>query len=188
MLPPFKLEPSSPACLQLVVVGATNRVNSIDEALRRPGRFEREIAVDPPDGAPRFKLRAFWNFSNLLIFSPLPSRAEQARRAILEVHTKHMRLATDVDLSLLAKDCLRCASRDGSCFTGLHPPPTFVYFRFYSYVGADLAALCREAGIVALRAGARTISQQHFATAQKYIVPSGRRDVEVSDFSVLSER
>ena len=61
----------------VVVIGATNRVNSLDEALRRPGRFDREITIGVPD-AP-------------------------GRREILSIHTRGMPLADDVDLDELAR-------------------------------------------------------------------------------------
>jgi transitional endoplasmic reticulum ATPase len=84
----------------LVVIAATNRPEAIDEALRRPGRFDREIVVGVPD--------------------------ENGRREILGIHTRGMPLDGDVDLNLLAR-------------------------RTYGFVGADLAALTREAAIEAVR-------------------------------------
>ena len=84
----------------LVVIAATNRPEAIDEALRRPGRFDREIVVGVPD--------------------------ETGRREILGVHTRGMPLAEDVDLDQLAK-------------------------RTYGFVGADLAALTREAALETVR-------------------------------------
>ncbi|RKP33727.1 P-loop containing nucleoside triphosphate hydrolase protein, partial [Dimargaris cristalligena] len=79
---------------RLVVIAATNRPNAIDTALRRPGRFDREVSIDVP--------------------------TETARAAILRYHTRKLPLAPDLDLDYLA-----------AMTTG--------------YVGADLAALCREA-------------------------------------------
>ena len=61
----------------VVVIAATNRVDAIDEALRRPGRFDREINVGVPD--------------------------ERGRRDILEIHTRGMPLAPDVSLDELAR-------------------------------------------------------------------------------------
>jgi len=84
----------------LVVIAATNRPEAIDEALRRPGRFDREIVVGVPD--------------------------ESGRREILTIHTRGMPLDGGVDLPLLAR-------------------------RTYGFVGADLAALTREAAIEAVR-------------------------------------
>ena len=62
---------------QVVVIGATNRPNSIDPALRRAGRFDREIDIGVPD--------------------------EVGRMEILRIHTKNMKLAEDVDLESVAK-------------------------------------------------------------------------------------
>jgi transitional endoplasmic reticulum ATPase len=84
----------------VVVIGATNRVNAIDEALRRPGRFDREIVIGVPD--------------------------TQGRREVLAIHTRGMPLAEDVEVEELARST-------------------------YGFVGADLAALTREAAIEALR-------------------------------------
>ena len=84
----------------LVVIAATNRPEAIDEALRRPGRFDREIVVGVPD--------------------------ERGRREILGIHTRGMPLGDKVDLVELARTT-------------------------YGFVGADLAALTREAAIEAVR-------------------------------------
>jgi transitional endoplasmic reticulum ATPase len=84
----------------LVVIAATNRPEAIDEALRRPGRFDREIVVGVPD--------------------------ETGRREILGIHTRGMPLAEGVDLDELSR-------------------------RTYGFVGADLAALTREAALEAVR-------------------------------------
>jgi len=62
---------------QVVVIGATNRPNTIDPALRRCGRFDREIDIGVPD--------------------------EVGRMEILRIHTKNMKLAEDVDLAAVAK-------------------------------------------------------------------------------------
>jgi transitional endoplasmic reticulum ATPase len=61
---------------KVVVIGATNRVNAIDPALRRPGRFDREIEIGVPDKEGRF--------------------------GILQIHTRGMPLSKDVDLEKLA--------------------------------------------------------------------------------------
>ena len=84
----------------VIVIGATNRINAIDPALRRPGRFDREIEIGVPD--------------------------RQGRLEILQIHTRGMPLADDVDLEKLADIT-------------------------HGYTGADLAALCREAAMKALR-------------------------------------
>ncbi len=61
---------------KVIVIGATNRVNSIDPALRRPGRFDREIAINAPD--------------------------KEGRLSILKIHTRGMPLTKDVNLDELA--------------------------------------------------------------------------------------
>ena len=85
---------------QVVVIGATNRVDAIDAALRRPGRFDREIEIGVP--------------------------SELDRIEILKIHTRGMPLAEDVRIEILAQQT-------------------------HGFVGADLAALAREAAIRALR-------------------------------------
>ncbi len=85
---------------KVVVIGATNRPNALDPALRRPGRFDREIEIGIPD--------------------------RRARKEILEIHTRGVPLADDVDLDKLAD-------------------------MTHGYVGADLAALVKEAAMRALR-------------------------------------
>ncbi len=85
---------------KVVVIGATNRPNSIDEALRRPGRFDREIEINIPD--------------------------RNGRLEILQIHTRGMPLADDVNLDELAD-------------------------KTHGYAGADLSALAKEAAMAALR-------------------------------------
>jgi len=85
---------------QIAIIGATNAPQLLDPALRRPGRFDREINVGVPE--------------------------RNGRREILEVHTRGMPLAEDVSLDRLAEIT-------------------------HGFVGADLAALCRESAMVTLR-------------------------------------
>ncbi|UCC93590.1 MAG: AAA family ATPase, partial [Thermoplasmata archaeon] len=85
---------------KVIVIAATNRVDDVDAALRRPGRFDREIEIGVPD--------------------------RDGRRVILQIHTRTMPLAEDFDLE------------------------HFVDVT-HGYVGADLAALAREAAMKALR-------------------------------------
>jgi transitional endoplasmic reticulum ATPase len=63
---------------QVIVIGATNRPNSIDAALRRFGRFDRELDIGVPD--------------------------ETGRMEVLRIHTKNMKLSEDVDLAKVAKE------------------------------------------------------------------------------------
>lgn len=84
----------------VIVIGATNIPEVIDPALRRPGRFDREVVI------------------------PVPN--VEGRRSILKIHSSRMPLAPDVDLDRLAAIT-------------------------HAFVGADIEALCKEAGMVALR-------------------------------------
>ncbi|XP_048104653.1 transitional endoplasmic reticulum ATPase isoform X2 [Alosa alosa] len=86
--------------VHVVVMAATNRPNSVDPALRRFGRFDREIDIGIPDSTGRLE--------------------------ILQIHTKNMKLADDVDLERIGMDT-------------------------HGHVGADLAALCSEAALQAIR-------------------------------------
>jgi transitional endoplasmic reticulum ATPase len=95
----------------VVVLAATNLPNALDPALRRPGRFDREISIPIPD--------------------------QHGRREILEIHSRGMPLAEDVDLARVAAIT-------------------------HGFVGADLEALCREAGMIALR---RLLPQLDFSQA-----------------------
>ena len=84
----------------VVVIGATNIPEKVDPALRRPGRFDREITLPVPNA--------------------------EGRLAILKIHSRRMPLAPDVNLEHLAQVT-------------------------HGFVGADLEALCKEAGMVAFR-------------------------------------
>ena len=89
----------------VIVIGATNMPDTLDPALRRPGRFDREIEIGIPD--------------------------RDGRAEILEIHTRGMPLADDVDLARLAAIT-------------------------HGFVGADLEALCREAAMGASAGSCRT--------------------------------
>ena len=129
----------------LVVIAATNRPDAIDEALRRPGRFDREIIIGVPD--------------------------EAGRREIIGIHTRGMPLGLGVDLEELARTT-------------------------HGFVGADLAALAREAAIETVRRimpqldlEAQTIppevleslsvTRDDFLAALKRVQPSAMREVMV---------
>jgi transitional endoplasmic reticulum ATPase len=107
----------------VVVIGATNRVDILDPALLRPGRFDLIVYVPPPDFA--------------------------ARLQILKIHTRKMPLAKDVDLEDLAR-------------------------KTENYTGADLEALCKEAGMLAIRENPTPfqVSKKHFEEALKTVGPS----------------
>ena len=129
----------------MVVIAATNRPDAMDEALRRPGRFDREIVVGVPD--------------------------ERGRREIIGIHTRGMPLADGVDINELARTT-------------------------YGFVGADIAALTREAAIEAVRRimprldlSSTTIppevlddlqvTREDFVGALKRVSPSAMREVMV---------
>ncbi len=76
---------------KVVVIGATNRVNSLDPALRRPGRFDREITVGVPD--------------------------KKGRLNILKIHTRNMPLTKDVDLEKIAEITYGFVGADLSALT-----------------------------------------------------------------------
>ena len=76
---------------KVIIIGATNRVNAIDPALRRPGRFDREINIGVPD--------------------------QKGREAILNIHTRNMPLAEDVKIKNLAKITYGFVGADLSALT-----------------------------------------------------------------------
>ncbi len=126
---------------KVVVIGATNRPNAVDPALRRPGRFDREIEIPAPDA---------------------PARLE-----ILKVHTRRLPLASDVNLEEIAE------------LTN-------------GFVGADLAALVREATLQALKRKTQdllygmsdldlsiAVTRSDFLAAIKEIEPSALREFRI---------
>lgn len=98
----------------VVVLSATNRPDVLDKALLRPGRFDRQVVVDKPD--------------------------LNGRKEILKIHTKHLKLAPDVDLDVIAR-------------------------RTPGFVGADLANLANEAALLAARMNRDAITMADFEAA-----------------------
>ncbi|ADC46286.1 cell division control protein Cdc48 [Methanobrevibacter ruminantium M1] len=129
---------------QVVVIGATNRPDSLDGALRRPGRFDREIEIGVPD--------------------------KDERKEIMEIHTRGMPLAEDVDLDQIANTT-------------------------HGFVGADLEALAKEAAMRVVRRiipdlgsddeippevlEKLVVTKEDFKSAQREIQPSALREVLV---------
>ncbi|SMO84419.1 AAA family ATPase [Halorubrum cibi] len=118
----------------VIVIGATNRVDSLDPALRRGGRFDREIEIGVP--------------------------GEAGRRQILDVHTRRMPLADDVDLDRIAS-------------------------RTHGFVGADIEGLTQEAAMTALRRARETdaraldsvtVTRADFEAAHAAVEPSAMRE------------
>jgi cell division protease FtsH len=110
----------------VIVIGATNRIDVLDQALLRPGRFDRRVAVLPPD--------------------------REGRRLILEVHTRDMPLAADVDLDRIA------ATTPGM-------------------VGADLANLVNEAALLAARSDRSAVRPGDFAQSLEKIILGAERKI-----------
>jgi transitional endoplasmic reticulum ATPase len=131
---------------KVIVIAATNRPHALDPALRRTGRFDREIEIPVPD--------------------------RKGRLEILKIHTRNMPLAKDVDLEWLADIT-------------------------YGFVGADLAGLCKEAAMSALRRvlpeikwkeeeelpkgvlEKLVVKKEDFLNALKMVEPSAMREVLV---------
>ncbi len=137
----------------VIVIGATNRPNALDPALRRPGRFDREIEIGIPD--------------------------KRGRKEILQIHTRGMPLAEDVDLDRLAE-------------------------MTRGYTGADIAALCREAAMKSIRRilpkidfseekispeilNSLEVTMRDFMEAYREITPSALREVEIETPTVTWE-
>ena len=110
----------------VIVVAATNRIDVLDKALLRPGRFDRRVIVQAPD--------------------------REGRRLILEVHTRDVPLALDVDLGRIA------ATTPGM-------------------VGADLANLVNEAALLAARLGRTEVESTDFAQSLEKILLGAERKI-----------
>ena len=134
----------------IIVIGATNRPNAIDPALRRPGRFDREIEIGVPDKA--------------------------GRNEIVQIHTRNMPLAEDVDIKRLSDIT-------------------------HGYTGADISSLSREAAMKALRRympeinleeervppeilDRMVVKEDDFLSAYREITPTAMREVYVEVPSV----
>ena len=103
----------------VILLAATNRPEVLDQALLRPGRFDRRITIDRPNLA--------------------------GRLATLQVHTRRLRLAEDVDLKKVALATAGC-------------------------VGADLANLVNEAALRAVRLGRRAVKQEDLLAAFELVI------------------
>ena len=103
----------------VIIVGATNRPEILDPALLRPGRFDRHVLVDRPD--------------------------IKGREAILKVHVKNVKLAKNIDLTIIAA-------------------------RTPGFVGADLANLINESALLAARKGKSSVTMEEFEEAIDRVV------------------
>ncbi len=115
---------------ELVVMAATNRPDVLDPALLRPGRFDRNVVIDRPD----------W----------------RDREKILQVHTRKIPLAGDVELAVIAKGT---------------PGMT----------GADLESLVNEAAILAARENATAVNVAHLERAKDKLLMGSERKMVISD-------
>jgi cell division protease FtsH len=113
----------------VIVIGATNRIDVLDQALLRPGRFDRRVMVQAPD--------------------------RKGRRLVLEVHTRAVPLAPDVDLDRIA------ATTPGM-------------------VGADLANLVNEAALLAARSDRTEVTSSDFASSLEKIILGAERKIMLS--------
>jgi cell division protease FtsH len=114
----------------VIVLAATNRPEILDQALLRPGRFDRRVVVNPPD--------------------------QRGRRAILEVHTRGVPLAEDIDLDAIA-----------SSTPGM--------------VGADLKNLVNEAALTAARQDHESVQQEDFTEALERVVLGAERKITLTE-------
>ena len=108
----------------VIVLGATNRPEVLDKALLRPGRFDRRITVDRPNLA--------------------------GRLATLQVHTRNIHLAEDVDLEKIAQATAGC-------------------------VGADLANLVNEAALRAVRKGRKAVNQNDLLASFELVIAGNEK-------------
>ena len=108
----------------VIVLGATNRPEVLDKALLRPGRFDRRITIDRPNLA--------------------------GRMAILQVHTRKIKLAEDVNLKKIALATAGC-------------------------VGADLANLVNEAALRAVRNGRRLVTQEDLLASFEFVIAGSEK-------------
>ncbi len=114
----------------VVVIAASNRADVLDPALLRPGRFDRRVVVDRPD--------------------------RRGRAAILQVHTRNVPLAPDVDLNIIARST-----------PGL--------------VGADLSNLVNEAALHASRVNRTAVAMQDFEESFDRVVLGSERKIYLSE-------
>jgi len=146
---------------QVIIIGATNRPEAVDPALRRPGRFDREIYIGMPD--------------------------KNARKEILQVHTRSVPLCTEEDVKERICDPNDIVNIDD------------IAEMTHGYTGADIAALVKEAAMIRLREAIEVkkeidldqpqippeqlarirIRMRDFLEAMKYIQPTVLREVIV---------
>ncbi|MFB6148802.1 MAG: AAA family ATPase, partial [Halobacteriales archaeon] len=112
------------------IIAATNRFDMLDEAILRPGRFDRLIEVPKPD--------------------------HEARKQIMQIHTRDINVSDDVDFDTLAE------ITDG-------------------YTGAEIATLATEAGMFAIRDSRTLVERRDFDEAHEKLEEGGAGQVVHSD-------
>ena len=117
----------------IIIIAATNRPDILDPALLRPGRFDRQVTVDRPD--------------------------VRGREEILNVHVRKKPLASDVDVSVIAKQTA-------------------------GFTGADLANLVNEAALLSARQGLKKIGQQQLEQSIERVIagPEKKSRAKMSDY------
>lgn len=162
---------------QVVVVGATNRPDAIDPALRRPGRFDREIEIGVP--------------------------SEADRREILQIHTRGMPFEGAARVKELKRkgSAKKLAEAEEEYAKNRDKLLMSMAVLSRGFVGADLAALAREAAIRALRRQMNVIDMdtkkipdeilrtlevkgRDFVEASREIMPSAMREISVEPVAV----
>jgi proteasome regulatory subunit len=116
---------------EIRIIAATNRFDMLDEAILRPGRFDRLIEVPHPDA--------------------------EGRAHILDIHTRDMNLAEDVDTAEIAAD-------------------------LDEYSGADIASLATEAGMFAIRDGRTAVTHDDFVTAKQKLTEDDSVEIPGLDY------
>ncbi|MBW6451185.1 MAG: CDC48 family AAA ATPase [DPANN group archaeon] len=156
---------------QVVVIAATNLINSIDPALRRGGRFDREIEVGVP--------------------------TRDGRLEVLQIHTRNMPLSKRDTLKGVSEDKLKEVSEDKQKSVSNNAVDLEkIADETYGYVGADLNALCKEAAMSSLRRNLPninlkddmidpkiiekiTVIKKDFQNALRFVEPSAMREIMV---------
>ncbi len=116
---------------EIRIMAATNRFDMLDEAILRPGRFDRLIEVPEP--------------------------GPEGRERILEIHTRDMNVANDVDVGVVARE-------------------------LEGYSGADIASLATEAGMFAIRDGRTEVVQADFEQAREKLQDAENTDERVINY------
>ena len=133
----------------VILLAATNRPEVLDQALLRPGRFDRRITIDRPNLA--------------------------GRLATLQVHTRRIRLSEDVDLRKVALATAGCVGADLANLVNEAALRAVRLGATAGTVGADLANLVNEAALRAVRLGRRAVNQQDLLAAFELVIAGAEK-------------